>query len=47
MAEGTRFVGWGGGKIGSFADGIMYDAALRSVNQHAEAYGPDRMIYSV
>jgi hypothetical protein len=35
-----------GGKIGSFADGIMYDAALRSVNQHAEAYGPD-MIYSI
>jgi hypothetical protein len=36
-----------GGKIGSFADGIMYDAALRSANQHAEAYGPDRMIYSI
>jgi hypothetical protein len=36
-----------GGKIGSFADGIMYDAALRSVNQFAQPYGPDRMIYSI
>jgi hypothetical protein len=36
-----------GGKIGSFADEKMYDVALRSVNQHAEAYGPDRMIYSI
>jgi hypothetical protein len=36
-----------GGRIGSFADEIMYKAGLRSVNQHAEAYGPDRMIYSI
>jgi hypothetical protein len=36
-----------GGKIGSFADEIVYDAALRSVNQSAEPYGPDRMIYSI
>jgi hypothetical protein len=35
------------GKIGSFADGIMYDAALRSVNQVAQPYGPNRMIYSI
>jgi hypothetical protein len=36
-----------GSKIGSFADDKMYDDALRSVNQHAEAYSPDRMIYSI
>jgi hypothetical protein len=36
-----------GGKIGSFTYEIMYDVALRSVNQSAEAYGPDRMIYSI
>jgi hypothetical protein len=35
------------GKIGSFANGIMYDAALRFVNQVAQAYSPDRMIYSI
>jgi hypothetical protein len=35
------------GKIRSFADEIMYDAALRSVNQSAKPYGPDRMIYSI
>jgi hypothetical protein len=36
-----------GGKIGSFADDIMYDAALRSVNQSSQPYGPNRMIYSI
>jgi hypothetical protein len=36
-----------GGKIRSFADDIMYDVALRSMNQSAEAYSPDRMIYSI
>jgi hypothetical protein len=35
------------GKIGTFADEKMYEAALRSVNQFAQPYGPDRMIYSV
>jgi hypothetical protein len=33
--------------MGSFADGIMYDVALRFVNQFAQPYGPDRMIYSI
>jgi hypothetical protein len=35
------------GKIGSFADEKMYEAALRSLNQFPEPYGPDRMIYSI
>jgi hypothetical protein len=36
-----------GGKIGSFADDKMYEAALRSVNQFPQPYGPDIMIYSI
>jgi hypothetical protein len=36
-----------GGKIGSFADEKMYEAALRFVNQFPKPYSPNRMIYSI
>jgi hypothetical protein len=29
------------------SDEIMYDGALRSMNQFAQPYGLDRMIYSI